>query len=151
MLSIIIPTLQNNIKVLNKLLIELIDDECVNEVIVIDNSRRGISLTNKKIKVLTPKVNLYVNPAWNLGVRCSKNQFIGILNDDLILPKGFLSKICLFMEKSRNIGFIGIDKIEKSSPEKFINYPVLKKISFKKIKERNLSWGIAIFFKKQLV
>ena len=38
MLSIIIPTMQKNLEVLNKLLLELDGDDSVWEILVIDNS-----------------------------------------------------------------------------------------------------------------
>src|SRR5574344_1088570 len=104
MFSIVIPTMQKNVKVLNMLLDELISDKYVGEIIIIDNSLLGINYKSDKIKVITPKKNLYVNPAWNQGVENTKYEFVGILNDDLIFPKNFLEKVYNFINTQVNTG-----------------------------------------------
>ena len=65
--SIIIPTLQKCKPVLNLLLDELIESDEVEEIIVIDNTRRGLGRTHSKLKVVAPCENIYVNPSFNLG------------------------------------------------------------------------------------
>lgn len=52
MLSIIIPTMQKDLEVLNKLLLELDGDDSVGEILVIDNSCKGFKTDLKKVKVL---------------------------------------------------------------------------------------------------
>lgn len=52
MLSIIIPTMQKNLEVLNKLLLELDGDDSVWEILVIDNSCKGFKTDLKKSKFL---------------------------------------------------------------------------------------------------
>mgnify|MGYP000238320079 CR=1 FL=1 len=48
-LSIIIPTMQKDLEVLNKLLLELVDDNSIAEIIIIDNSTKGFSYDSEKV------------------------------------------------------------------------------------------------------
>ena len=149
-LSVIIPTLQKNVRVLTMLLNQLISDENTDEIIVIDNSKQGLNIQSDKLRVIIPKENLYVNPAWNLGVKEVKNQYIGIINDDLIFPKNFISKVIDFLILNSDVGIVGLDTIEPTKPDDFDNYPKDTGIEFKKIFERNSCWGSAMFLKKSL-
>ena len=36
-----------------------------------------------KVKLVQPEENIYVNPAWNLGVEMATNDNIAVLNDDI--------------------------------------------------------------------
>ncbi len=65
MISVIIPTLQRNKDVFYKLLDNLCKDSEVGEILVIDNSTKGIEYQNEKIRVLIPTENVYVNTTWN--------------------------------------------------------------------------------------
>ena len=108
MLTIIIPTLQKNTNALNNLLSTLDSDNKVGEIIVIDNSLKGIVFKSEKIKIITPKENLYVNPSWNLGVKNAKYNKIGLLNDDIAIPVNFCTQISNLIENK--MGLIGMDE-----------------------------------------
>lgn len=65
--------------------------ELVDDIVVIDNDpskrpRHPTAFLDPKVRLLTRPENIYVNPAWNLGVMCTRpgNEKICILNDDLI-------------------------------------------------------------------
>ena len=146
--SAVIPTMQKNKKVLYMLINQLLEDSSVDEIIIIDNSLEGIDISANKIKIITPKENIYVNPAWNVGVKESKNDYVALLNDDLILPPNLLNKTLKFFKTTENIGFIGLDTIEKSSPEDFIDYPKDLELCFEKIDTRCVCWGCVICFNK---
>lgn len=145
-LSVIIPTLQNNTKVLNNLLLQLNNDISVDEIILIDNSKKGITLKLDKLKIITPESNLYVNPSWNLGVKQAKNDFIGLINDDIELPEDYCSKVTKFI--SEDIGILGMnskfivkfDTAEKQQDEELYITPVNK---------REYSFGILMFLHKK--
>lgn len=147
-ITIIIPTLQKNITVLTMLLNQLISDKTVEEIIVIDNSKKGLNKKSNKLKVIIPDKNLYVNPAWNLGVKESKNQYIGIINDDLIFSENFISQILDFLIKTENIGIIGLDTIKPTNPDAFDEYPKESNLEFLKCDERCISWGSAMVLEK---
>lgn len=151
-LSIIIPTMQKDIEVLNMLIKELDDDTCVDEIILIDNSTKGFEHNFSKVKVIVPKRNLFVNPSWNLGVKKAKNNYIGILNDDLLLPCNYCKQMLEFILNNKNAGLIGLDSgtIYGMPKEEFNTYPENTEINFSEITDTYLTgqWGSAIFGKK---
>jgi len=55
----------------------------INEIIIINNDpsyKIPTYFKHNKIKILTQKENIFVNPAWNLGVSVAKNENIIIAN-----------------------------------------------------------------------
>jgi len=81
--SIIIPTLWKSDRT-KQLITDLQACEYVDEIIIIDNSYDGHQDTKvEKIRFVSFGGNIYVNPAWNLGVKIAKNNCIAILNDDI--------------------------------------------------------------------
>jgi hypothetical protein len=83
MFSVVIPTMWKSMRLLG-MLHRLYESDYVDEIILIDNDKNlRFSFENKKIRLLEQDENIFVNPAWNLGVEESKNQNICILNDDV--------------------------------------------------------------------
>ena len=106
--SIVIPTMWFSSK-LECLIEELIKSELVEEIIIIDNntlSNNKTKIVSEKLKVLPQKENIFVNPAWNLGVKISKNENIIISNDDLCITN--INKVLLEILNT-NFDFIGLD------------------------------------------
>lgn len=153
MLSIIIPTLQKNTDILYKLLQELTEDNTIGEVIIIDNSLKGLNFTSDKVKVILPKKNLYVNQAWNLGIQHIKYDYFGILNDDILLPKNYCSQIYEFLKANNNAGLIGLDSsvVDNMPIENFSSYPQNSQLVFHPMENKlyTICWGSAIFGKKE--
>jgi hypothetical protein len=84
--SVVIPTMWYSDKT-HRNLSNLNDCDAVGEIILIDNntSLKPKYIDDlKKVKYLPQKENIYVNPAWNLGVRESVYTYICICNDDVI-------------------------------------------------------------------
>ena len=106
--SIIIPTLQKCKPVLNLLLDELIESDEVEEIIVIDNTRRGLGRTHSKLKVVAPCENIYVNPSFNLGMEFVNCPYWGFINDDILIPKNLLSQVGEFLTSDK-VGIVGLD------------------------------------------
>ena len=108
MFSVIIPTMG----VLDPIpwILELSKCPLVGEILIIDNSDGKLpTLTNaflKKIKVIYSGSNIYVNPAWNLGVKEAKFENIILANDDLLLDdiNGLLSFIAENLKDGMVIG-----------------------------------------------
>lgn len=144
MFSIIIPTLQKDTAVLQLLLNELEESDAVGEILIIDNLGKGLPFSTPKTKTIIPKENLYVNPAWNLGIKESKFELFGILNDDLIFPKNAFNQIHDFL-KSHTIGLLGLDSIARSSKNNMVSYPQNSIIRFCPVEIRDNCWGSAIF------
>ncbi len=83
MFSVVIPTMWRSMRLLG-MLHRLYNSDHVDEIIIIDNDKDSrFSFDNKKIKLLEQDENIFVNPAWNLGVNECKNENICILNDDV--------------------------------------------------------------------
>jgi hypothetical protein len=93
--SVIIPTMWYSDKIF-KLLDNLESSPFVGEILLIDNNKgkRPAQINDTdKITILEQSENIYVNPAWNLGVEKSKYENICISNDDLVWDVGVLSHI----------------------------------------------------------
>jgi glycosyltransferase involved in cell wall biosynthesis len=115
--SIIIPTLWKSNRT-DKLLKDLEECEYVDEIIVIDNtSIYETDRTVGKIRIVSKGENIYVNPAWNLGIELAKNECIALCNDDI----NFNPNIFGVIDESilTYVGIIGMgegnykDKIDK--------------------------------------
>lgn len=64
----------------------------VREVIVV-NDQSGEDTTryinSLDVRILNAKEHLWTNRAWNLGVKNATEEFIAVLNSDIILPRGW--------------------------------------------------------------
>ena len=148
MFSIIIPTLQQDNYVLNMLLYELLNSACVGEIIIINNACKEMMFSDKKIRVINTDKNIYVNPAWKLGIRESRFEYIGLLNDDIIFPKNIFEQIYNFIKQDSGIGLIGLDSINKTEKSEICGYPEDCEIKFSEVDVRGNCWGAAIFGRK---
>ncbi len=81
--TVIIPTLWKSNRTL-KLIDDLKQCEFVDEIIIIDNkSDRVEDKTEGKVRLISFGDNIYVNPAWNKGIKLAKNECIALCNDDI--------------------------------------------------------------------
>ena len=81
--SVIIPTLWKSNRT-DKLLKDLEECRYVDEIIIIDNaSIYETDRTIDKIRMISFGENIYVNPAWNLGIKVAKNDLVALINDDI--------------------------------------------------------------------
>ena len=147
MLSIVIPTLQKSISTLELLLRTLNEDAAVGEIIVIDNSLKGFNINLPKLRIITPKENLYVNPSWNLGVQEAKFEKVGLLNDDIAIPENFCTDVEKYL--SEDIGIIGIAQDSVVPLDNIKALPESSSLNIKSVKYRNFNFGIAMFFHKK--
>ena len=106
--TIVIPTLWKSTRI-HTLLKNLIDCECVDEIILIDNNREFYNHYNnlEKVRLIQPSQNIYVNPSWNWGVVLSKNNLVALVNDDINFDTNIFSY--LTEDKVKENGFIGMD------------------------------------------
>lgn len=142
--SIIIPTLWKS-KRIHKLLDDLIKCDDINEIILIDNSNEYYNHYDSildKVNLIQPGENIYVNPAWNLGIKLSKNYSIAILNDDI----NFNTSIFSFLNsyKLDRYGIIGMDTVNYSID---IETPIIKKEEQRNI--QRFGWGCFIALDKK--
>lgn len=82
--SVVIPTLWKS-KRIHTLLDDLLKCNEVGEIILIDNGNKFFEYykPSDKLRVIPVDENIYVNPAWNLGIEHSKNNLIALCNDDI--------------------------------------------------------------------
>lgn len=145
--TVVIPTLQKNKIILSNLIRSLDSDEFVDEIILIDNSLQGFKGNSKKLKVIMPDKNLYVNPSWNLGVKLAKNEIIALLNDDIIIPQGFCGEVGA--QITLQTGIAGMcEKCIKELPEVF-EIPLKEEIKLEPASYMDYYYGIAMFFHKE--
>jgi len=106
--SVIIPTMWKS-----EYTIELLErysqSKYVGEIILINNNKAETPQISKidKLKVITPNENIYVNPAWNLGIELSQNKNITISNDDILFD---IDEYYYYLEQTKEMlefGFIG--------------------------------------------
>lgn len=83
--SVIIPTMYFHPKALQEALVKYEATDPILEVILINNNQeRYVDFSSfAKVRVLGDGKNMYVNPAWNLGVQNARCGKIIIANDDL--------------------------------------------------------------------
>ncbi len=73
------------------------------ELILVDNaSSDGTKeyLACAKARVITNQTNLGCARAWNQGVRASQGGVIGILNNDIVVSRGWLSALLAYMDRT---------------------------------------------------
>lgn len=107
--SIVVPTMWRYTPFV-AFLEDLVKFSLIDEIIIINNNSSitptSPVFSNSKIKMLDFGENIYVNPAWNIGVKESRNKKICILNDDMI----FDIKVFFHVDEilSPTTGVIGI-------------------------------------------
>jgi len=110
MISVIIPTLWKG-EELPSLLEEVAAHDKIGEIIIVDNDRKFRPniriLSHKKIKFLRQKENIYVNPAWNLGVVEAKNQRLCFVSDDTQFDTRVFDAV--YDKITKNNGVIGVN------------------------------------------
>lgn len=136
MITVIVPTIWKA-STFEIQLTGLCDCDYVDEVILINNDQRNTPnyniLNNKKITHISFYENIFVNPAWNIGVSLSANNNICLLNDDIL----FDIEVFKFMSFNKNISLCGIDMFSEN--EVFV---------LEKINERPKGFGCMMFLRK---
>jgi hypothetical protein len=103
----VVPTLQRSPH-LRGLLDDLVAHPLVEEVLVVNNAAAPLGHGDRKVRVVQPGRNIFVNPAWNLGVAETTAPRLAIVNDDVRLPPGLLEAASGRLD--RGAGLIGADE-----------------------------------------
>ena len=122
MISIVMPTLWKG-KFYKEMLPILSAHELVGEIIIIDNDPDNVDkeiVSLKKIKYLPQKENIYVNPAWNLGVEVSSYDRICLYSDDVLFDPSVIDAVYPFMSEDKGITGFAFDSISEN------NQPILR-------------------------
>jgi hypothetical protein len=121
MISIVMPTLWKG-KFYKEMLPILSAHELVGEIIIIDNDPDNVDkeiVSLKKIKYLPQKENIYVNPAWNLGVEVSSYDRICLYSDDVLFDPAVIDAVYPFMSEDKGITGFAFDSISENHQSLF--------------------------------
>ena len=116
MISIVMPTLWKG-KFYKEMLPILSAHELVGEIIIIDNDPDNVDkeiVSLKKIKYLPQKENIYVNPAWNLGVEVSSYDRICLYSDDVLFDPSVIDAVYPFMSEDKGITGFAYESISEN-------------------------------------
>ena len=103
------PTMWRNNKTI-RLLDSLNSDPNISEIILIDNDvkSKNVDLSKfSKVKYVPQAENIYVNPAWNLGVSLCKSEIICIANDDIYFNSNTVTQFVL--DNTQDLGSFGLN------------------------------------------
>jgi len=116
MISYVIPTLLKDENLFKTIaFFSQIEDDSA-ELIIINNTKdQRIKHRDSRIQIVNLGFNSFVNPAWNLGVRLSKNDYVCIMNDDIFMN---MSEFHTFVCKN-SPEFIGFHHVNR--PENMQN------------------------------
>lgn len=103
--SVIIPTLQKS-----DLLAPMVERYCahptVGEVLIVNNAPDSLPFADPKVRVLQQDANIFVNPAWNLGVSEARYPFLAIANDDLVFDTALFTMAEKWLRRP-GVGILG--------------------------------------------
>jgi len=142
--SVVIPTIWRSSYTL-ELLQKLNNEALVGEIILIDNAPAEGSPDLSglhKIIHLPQRSNIYVNPAWNLGVSSAKYAQICICNDDILFNTSVFSAAAQHLLLEQKTTIIGAHH-ESFSLESDVS------ISFSRGHWVGQGWGCVLFFQKK--
>lgn len=105
--SVVMPTLWRSARTVP--LLQALD-RCplVGEIQLVDNANeaRPPLPPLEKLRVTNPGRNVYVNPAWNLGVRKASRPLLGLVNDDVTFDVEAL--LAFVLHHRKRLGCFGI-------------------------------------------
>lgn len=139
--SVVIPTLQRADE-LERLVQMCSNHPLVEEIVIINNAPGDLSFRYPKMRILQQGSNIFVNPAWNLGVAESRAEWVAILNDDVdFSPQLF--DIAARELKRGLYGIVGVDG-------HFINREPRKKprIRVATYEHVSIGFGMAMFMRR---
>lgn len=116
MITVIIPTLMMSCnEIFSQTLKALNNCPLVKKIVIIDNSEEALFKNQPskfdKIEVISYGKNIFVNPAWNEGLRKTNTEFFLILNDDVLLDDSSLFSCYDWATKHPNTGIITVKTI----------------------------------------
>jgi len=117
------------------------DCDEVGEIILIDNnsSLKPMHIPYRsKLRYLPQNRNIYVNPAWNLGIQESKYNNICISNDDVL----FDTDVLKFIKPHLSEGIYGMSTGNYYGVDKDKSYEI------NKLDHRPWGWGCLFFINK---
>lgn len=92
------------------------------ELIIIDNANSDFKSDSDKVRVIKLDDNIFVNPAWNIGVSIALNEYVCLLNDDVelnisVLINSFINSINNIPGFSKDFGMLAYESGKHLSSE----------------------------------
>lgn len=124
MIDIVIPTMMKApLDCLSYSLEQAIGNSFINNIHIIDNSlglfQKNIDIKSNKLIVHEMTTNIYVNPAWNLGVSLCEAPFVIIMNDDVYV-NGLVYNYINQLMKDDSIGLSSVQTINLSDIKSYL-------------------------------
>ena len=140
--SVVIPTMFKS-NILLESIEHLNANHLIQEIILINNTDNQYTNDYYKVKFIQPGKNIYVGPAWNLGVETSSQNYICLLNDDIVLNDKLLDYVSNL--DFDNFGLLGL--AENSIKESIeVDY----QIDLSDSKTNSYGFGCCMFFDKKI-
>jgi glycosyltransferase involved in cell wall biosynthesis len=111
--TVIIPTLLKSPKeVFEFTLNELQNSDLVKKIVIIDNTEKKefvnlFKITDKMV-IVNKEENLYVNNAWNYGMKLCDTKYYILLNDDVLVGKTIIRDCYNIFENDYKIGVLQV-------------------------------------------
>ena len=81
------------------------------ELIIVDNTHSDFYDSDPRITIVKCSNNIFVNPAWNIGVKLARNKYICLLNDDIYFNYVTLfNNFEKFIQQNPKLGLIGFNE-----------------------------------------
>lgn len=112
--SVVIPTIWKDDSIF-EMLEKYYECDNIGEVVLINNAKDKTPNfpKNKKLLYIEPHENIFVNPAWNMGVRVAKHINVIVSNDDIVYDVNFFTNVLNEFDKRVKpfveLGLIGMD------------------------------------------
>lgn len=140
--TVVIPTLQRA-EQLHHLVEQCANHSLVGEVLVVNNASQPLSWESAKVRVLQQAQNIGVNPAWNLGAREAKCEFLAILNDDIEVPDVLL-RVAHATLRAPGVGIVGVHPSCYDRPPQKRDLPRVRPVY-----SRPWGFGTAMFMRRE--
>lgn len=153
MISVIMPTIWKG-EYYKQMLPVLNNHPLIGEIIVIDNNVNDTdeSITKlSKIKHIKQKENIYVNPAWNIGVKIAQYDCICLYSDDVLFDTTCLELIYQYCKSEYGITAFSLETIsEKSDNLEFIKscFAPWESMQINAVNFMHYRFGICMFMHK---
>lgn len=146
MISFIVPTLWKSDKI-HDTIKSFINADIPNSEFIVVNNEPSIKYESPhpSVIVLEQNQNIFVNPAWNLGVKVSKNDLVCIINDDITINVNTIKtnlETLIHMTDETIIGFDANRNFDESLNEN------LEILNFEIATCRSLGFGCMLILKK---
>jgi hypothetical protein len=153
MISVIMPTLWKG-EYYKQMLPVLNDHPLIGEIIIIDNNVNETDqavVQLSKVRHIKQIDNIYVNPAWNLGVQLSQYERICLYSDDVLFDSKCLESVYQKCTSDNGIIAFSLETIsEKSDDLEFItsSFALWEKMEIKPTNFMHYRFGICMFMNK---